>query len=884
METSRMWHTGARCVFWLLVILLTACGGGSGGGPDTPPPDPGATLSRIELTPTTPTLAKGSAVSLSATGIYGDGSRRDISAEVSWNVSDTTVASVSSPTATGDVQLNGLVAGSTQLSASLGGLNVQITVTITNAELIQLSITPDSPTLPLGTNTQLGVVATYSDSSQQDMTTQVAWSSADTGVASVDNTGLASANGTGSSTLVAGLDGITASTTLTVSAAVLSSIELSASSDTLPLGSSQQLLALGHFSDNSIQDITTQVLWQNNPGNRLAVSNASGSQGLATALTTGAVTVSAETNGITGSLSLTTTDATLSRIDIEPFTARLAAGTEDSFKAIGHYSDGSTREVSELVSWASDDTDIATLSNAAGSYGLAQALTQGSAGISAILDGVTGNASLEVSAAQMLSINVAPAEVSLTAGATVALSATASFSDGSIQDVREQVLWESAAPTVATIGGDGTLTGLQPGSSRVSASLGNVSGYTTATVTSATLASLAITPTAPTLAAGTKTQLRAMATYSDGSQQDVTSQVVWLSADENLLRAENSDSHQGRIHAVTAGSVAVSASLGGVQDSVTVTVSAAQLTGLRIVAASTSLNSAEQQQLTAMGDFSDTTSQDLTAEVVWASDAPGLAQVSNNAADRGLVKAGVGVSGVANITASYGGFSPGVTLTINNTPTRVVSLSILATPNTIRNDDIDSTTLEVRVQTADPGATVADGTVVTLEIRQAGVLLHSTDVVTTAGAASLVFSTTDSGLLQVQATVGGTTISGTTAVYAYSTPTIVDVIVASAFADAQRSGNQVLSGGRFGFFLFNLSNRDFPLLRYEILNGADVLDFIDDPTLLSNGTLGGGWRIGIIHTLDADIIDKGIVAKYYLRDPATVDGVFIYSVVFSTPP
>ncbi|NOX75634.1 MAG: hypothetical protein GXP17_03255 [Gammaproteobacteria bacterium] len=963
--------TAARLVLWLSVMLLTACGSGSGSGLDTPPADPGTILSRIELTPTAPSLAKGSTLILSATGIYGDGSRRDIGSEVSWSsdnenvaifdlggtvsaqntgtailsatvgnlsgttsltvssailtrleinpgnlqlaagtssqnlsllgyysddslqnlaaqaswsVTDTEVANVSAPATTGHIQLRGLSIGSTQLSASFGGLSTQVAVNVTDAKLVKLNVSPDAPTLPLGTSIQLSVIATYSDNSQQDVSTQVVWSNADTGVASVNSANLVSTISAGSTTLFASLSGRTAMTPLTVSAAVLSSIELSMPSDILPLGTGQQLAALGHFSDNSVRDITTQVLWQSSPANRLAISNADGSQGRAATLATGAVTISATLNNISGNLPLSVTNATLSRIDIEPRRLQLAAGTEDSFIAIGYYSDGSTQDVSELASWTSSNIGIATLSNTAGHRGLTRTLVQGSIGVTAVLSGIIGNASLEVSAAQMLSINVEPAEVLLTAGAAVMLSASASFSNGSVQDVSELVRWESAAPAIADIGVDGMLTGLQPGSSRVSASVGNLSGYTIATVTHATLASLVITPITPTLAAGTKAQLHAMATYSDGSQQNVTSEVVWLSSDENLLRAENSDSHQGRIHAVAIGSVVISASLGDVQNSVTAIISAAQLTELRIIATNTDLDSAEQQQLIAMGNFSDTTRQDLTTEVVWASDAPSLVQVSNNAVDRGRVKAGVGVSGIAKITASYGGLNPSVSLTVSNTPTRPVSLSILASPNAIRNDGIDTTTLEVRVQTADPNTTVADGTVVTLEIRKAGVLLQSTDVVTTAGAASLPFSTSDSDLLQVRATIGDTTISGTTAVYAYSTSTIKNVIVASAFVDAQRSGSQVFSGGHFGFFLFNLSNRDFPLLRYEILNGADLLDSVSDPALLSNGVLGGGWRIGIIHTLDADITDKGIVAKYYLHDPAAADRVVIYSVVFSTPP
>ena len=80
--------------------------------------------------------------------------------------------------------------------------------------------------------------------------------------------------------------------------------------------------------------------------------------------------------------------------------------------------------------------------------------------------------------------------------------------------------------------------------------------------------------------------------------------------------------------------------------------------------------------------------------------------------------------------------------------------------------------------------------------------------------ASTSFTTTETGLLQIKATIStGTTISNSTALYA--TPTLYDVIAGAAFADAQVSGSSVLSGGRFGFVLYNLSNRDSDVIERQ---------------------------------------------------------------------
>jgi hypothetical protein len=328
------------------------------------------------------------------------------------------------------------------------------------------------------------------------------------------------------------------------------------------------------------------------------------------------------------------------------------------------------------------------------------------------------------------------------------------------------------------------------------------------------------------------------------------------------------------------GSVEVTASLDGVQDSVTVNVGAATLTGLSIIAVNNNLNSAEQQQLIASGTFSDGSSQDLTDQAIWSSDNPSLAFVSNTLEDRGLVEAGVGVSGNVTIAVSYGGFNPTLNLTINDTPQRPVSLVVLATPNVLLNDGSDASTLKIQVLTANPAATAADGTSIELQISQNGIVLSTQNLLTTGGIASTSFTTTENGILQIRATETGTAISNDTVLYASAV--IADVIAHAAFVDAQVSGTTVFSGGRFGFFLYNLSNRDFGLLRYELRNGGDILFSTTDPVFLNNNVLSGGLKMGLVYTLPADITDQGIEARYYLTDPAS-GNTFFYRVTYSAP-
>jgi hypothetical protein len=855
----------SRChgqLFLALILLfsLTACGGSGGSSPAL---NTGPSLSRIEVTPSQPSLAKGTTLNLTATGIYSDDSSRTLTNDVSWQSSDDTIASLSM---TGGI--SALTAGQVSIQASLDGSTGSTQLTVTNAVLSRLEISPSNPQLALGTTLDLSALGLYSDGSSQDLTQQVSWNSANTSILTINGGGRVQTLSVGGTSVSATVAGISASQTITVSGAVLTAIEVSSPANAIPLGISQPLLALGHYSDNSLQDITELVAWQSSSPDLLNISTTSGSRGLATALAVGSVTVTATLGGTSGSITLSATAATLNSIDITPLNARLAAGTQTTFRATGHYSDGTIQDISEQAVWATTDSATANVSNAT---------------VSATLGGVTGNATLTVTTAQLLSITITPSALTLPAGTQQTVHAEGNFTDGSVQILDNQVAWGSDIPSIATVS-NGLINALQPNanSARISASLSGISGSTTVTVTSATLQSLTINPSTPTLAVGTETQLQAIATYSDASQKDVTTQATWSSDDITRLKVENGAGREGRLTALATGNVAVTANLGTTQTAVSVSVGDAILTGLNIIANSTSMDSAEQQQLTVIGTFSDSTTQDLSAEAIWSSDIPSLATVSNDAGNRGQVVAGVNVSGDAVITASHGGFSSSLTLSINNTPQRPISLVVLATPNAIINNNSDASTLEIRVQAADPSATVADGTVIDLQIRKDGTPLSTQSLATTGGLASTSFTTTETGVLQVQATVNGATINNSTALY--SSTTITDVIVGAAFTDAVSSGTQILNGASFGFFIQNLSNREFPLLRYELRNGPDILASTEASLDLNNYKLTGGKKLGIVITMNiGDFTDKGIEARYYLTEPGTGNA-FFYSVKFTTVP
>src|SRR6202041_679543 len=308
--------TGAALLMGLLA--LSGCYGSSGGGALTPTPT--LTLQSIEITPTNPSLAAGTSTQLAATAIYSDNSHADVTTQVAWSASNTAIATVGAATG----KALALSAGSATLNASLQGHSASTTLTVTAATLVSIAITPPTPSIALGTTHQLRATGTYPDNSTQPLTSQVTWVSATASVATISNAagshGLATSVAAGVSSITAAMGAITSTpVTLTITPTALVSIAITPPTPSIALGTTQQLTATGTYADNSTQNLTTSVTWASATISVTMISNAAGSNGLATSVAAGVSSITAAMGAITSApVTLTVTPATLVSIAITP--------------------------------------------------------------------------------------------------------------------------------------------------------------------------------------------------------------------------------------------------------------------------------------------------------------------------------------------------------------------------------------------------------------------------------------------------------------------------------------------------------------------------------------------------------------------------------------
>ena len=166
-------------------------------------------------------------------------------------------------------------------------------------------------------------------------------------------------------------------------------------------------------------------------------------------------------------------------------------------------------------------------------------------------------------------ITVSPSSSSIAVGATQQFSASAKDSSGNtISGVT--FTWASSATNVATVNSSGLATGVSAGTSQITASASGVTSSPDAlTVTTPPVATITVSPSAPSIAVGATQQFTATAKDSNGN---TLSGVIfaWASSATGVATINSS----GLATAVSAGTTEITASANGItssNDTLTVT-------------------------------------------------------------------------------------------------------------------------------------------------------------------------------------------------------------------------------------------------------------------------------------------------------------------------
>jgi hypothetical protein len=369
----------------------------------------------------------------------------DATANLVWSSSDVSVATV---TATGaSATITGVAPGQATIDAQLGALHGSVDVTVVRATVDGITITAARTVIPLGGTEQLIARGHKTDSSSEDVTEAVRWASRDPAIASVDGHGLVTVHGVGETAITASRDGVTGTLPIRVSASELRAVAVAPTTHTIAKGLAFPLVARGMFSDGTVVDVTATATWTTSAAAVATVSTA----GTVQSIELGSATITATVNGFTASAAIVVGPPVVTAIAITPDPLMLLINTNQQLSVTSTSSDGTTRDATARAVWSVTGPAL-TLS----ATGLAHAVADGNAMVTAQLDGVTDTLLAVVRTPIRLDVSPgegigAPIAVTLAQQQRVQFHALLVFADQTFQDVTATASWSSTAPAIATV-------------------------------------------------------------------------------------------------------------------------------------------------------------------------------------------------------------------------------------------------------------------------------------------------------------------------------------------------------------------------------------------------------------------------------------------------
>lgn len=257
---------------------------------------------------------------------------------------------------------------------------------------MSIGVEPSTPTIAV--NDTVTFEATVRNQFGDQMTgVEIAWTSDNETVGTVDDTGLFTAHAEGTADVTATAGGVSGSATVTVNAEepVATSIEVVPTAVTLEIDGTEQFSAtILDLFGNVMTGVA--VAWASSNETVGTVSES----GVFTALAGGTATITATAGGVSGSATVTVNakepvGPVLTRITVTPPTVTLGVGDIQRFIVTAYDQEDIVISAGE-VAWASSDDTVGTID----ANGLFTALERGTVTLTASADGVSGTACVTV--------------------------------------------------------------------------------------------------------------------------------------------------------------------------------------------------------------------------------------------------------------------------------------------------------------------------------------------------------------------------------------------------------------------------------------------------------------------------------------------------------
>ena len=494
----------------------------------------------------------------------------------------------------------------------------------TGTGAVQVALTRRADTISVDQSLQLTAIIPPIPGSVAPATV---WSSSDTNVAIVTQTGVLFALKSGRTTITVTTRGYSDATTVTVKPSIRD-VEFDADSFAISLSESVKIPYRVRDSDGNPVDLSLHnVEW---------VSTAPDVVPL-----TGDATVTGRSIGRSDLLlrvdnKIATTGVKVmakpvGSVSVSPASLSVVAGQQSQLTATTLDVSGAPLTGRNL-SWSSSDANIASVS----ANGLVTGVAAGQVNVSANAEGRKTVVPVTVTAASSSNVVMAPvASIVVTLNAPTVIAGQSTQANAALKDASGAVLtgrtiaWTTSDATIATVSATGLVTTLRGGLVTITAASGDKSGSAALSVgvsASAPAPVAAVTlSVASSVNVGSSTQ--ATATLKDAAGNLLTGRVItWVSSDASIA----SVSTTGLVTGLLGGAVTITASAEGKSASAVVTSVAPKpaVHMITLTANSTSIKIGELTQVTAVPkDVNGTPITGLT--ITWSSSASAVATVSS---------------------------------------------------------------------------------------------------------------------------------------------------------------------------------------------------------------------------------------------------------------
>jgi uncharacterized protein YjdB len=347
-----------------------------------------------------------------------------------------------------------------------------------------VSVAPPSATLTVGASLQLAAVARDADDNPlSDRTTE--WKSANERIATVSQAGLVVAVSAGTVVVSAVVEGVAGTASITVVAPPdpepppVHTVSVAPGSGSILVGASLQLAATMFDAQGNVLG-GRPVEWRSSDP-AIAVVSATG---LVTGKAPGAATITATSEGRSGAARITVTapppppppPAPVRSVTVTPSAAVLFVGKTLALTATLRDAEGNVLS-GRPIEWRTSSSALATVT----AGGVVTAVAPGVVVITAVSEGRSGTATIQVRLAPVARVVVAPASAVIKRRATRQFVATLYDADGRVLTGRE-VSWSTSDGKIATVDRTGLVTAQKKGDATITATAEGVRGTATVQV------------------------------------------------------------------------------------------------------------------------------------------------------------------------------------------------------------------------------------------------------------------------------------------------------------------------------------------------------------------------------------------------------------------